>query len=427
MKKLIISLLLLGLYHSVFAQDYQKIDQIVAVVNDDVVTRSELDREVDALRERLSQQKARLPSRTVFEKQVLDRIILIRLQLQQAQRSGIRVDDTLLNDALRQLASDKGMRLSQYRDAVTKNGQTFAEFREILRKELMMQQLRQRGVARKVKVSQREIQYFLDNQNRHEEQTSEYHLLHIRLDIPENADSDVVAKRKQDANDIIKKLSAGESFNAMALTYSDGNTALEGGDLGWLPLAKLPTLFVKVAQNMKVDAIQGPLRSSSGFHIIKLAGKRGLAESTIIQTDVRHILLTPNEFLSSDETEKKLEDLYQRIAAGEDFASLAKAHSQDTASATAGGDLGWVDAGTMVASFEKVMQTIELNTVSVPFRSQFGWHILEVKARRSHDNTLAAQQAQARKQIRERKTESAFQDWLRRLRDEAYIELRLDS
>jgi peptidyl-prolyl cis-trans isomerase SurA len=419
-------LIMLLLNSAMAAEQYNDLDKIVAVVNDDIITRNELNQEVDILTERLSRQKAQLPAHNVFEKQVLERIILIRLQLQEADKSGIRIDDNILNDALRQLAAKNNMNLTRFRNTIESGGQDFAEFREDFRKELMIQQLRQRGVARKVTVSPREIQYFLENQARHGQQTLEYHLLHIRIDLPEGASVETTAAKKQKAEAMVKRLKAGEDFSAIAIAESDGAQALEGGDLGWLPLGKLPTLFANVVPQMTDHSIEGPLQSNSGFHIIKLAGKRGQKTSLITQYKVRHILIKPDEFLSDSDAEKKLGGLKQRIENKEDFSVLAKAHSQDTGSAADGGDVGWVNPGMMVEEFEQVMRQTPMNTTSAPFRTQFGWHILQVLEQRQHDNTEEAQQDEARKQIRERKMDSAFQDWLRRLRDEAYVEIRLD-
>jgi peptidyl-prolyl cis-trans isomerase SurA len=366
------------------------LNRIVAVVNDDIITSSELDHEMVSISAELQKKDTQLPPRAILEKQVLERLIVKRLQLQLAETSGIRIDDTALNTKLQELASANGVTLTQFRDVLERDGYDYARFREDLRQELAINQLRRQMVGSRLNVSDQEVDNLLANLEASGQGDAQYHLAHILIAIPEAASS--------------------EQIQAAEQRESDGQTALDGGDIGWRSLGQMPTLFIEPLKSLQPGGVSELIRSPSGFHIIKLVEQRGGERYVVRQTRVRHILLKPDALHSDEETSIRLQQLEQRIRGGEDFAALAKANSQDTLSAAKGGDLGW-----------------QPGELSQAFESQFGWHILEVMERRDYDSTEEYKRSRARQLIRSRKSDEQLLLWLRRLRDEAYVEHRLDS
>jgi Parvulin-like peptidyl-prolyl isomerase len=403
------------------------LDWIVAVVNDDVILMSELKEDLRTVREKLREQRTRIPPDEILRRQVLEQAIVTRLQLQLAEHTGIRVDDETLNRAVRGIASQNGLTLSEFRDVLEYDGYSFAKFRENVRNELILTRLRQQQVDNNIQVTDREVENFLANQVVHGSSDSEYHLSHILVALPEAAAPEQIQVARNKAERIRDQLLAGADFQEMAVAYSDGQQALQGGDLDWRKAEQLPTLFADLVAHMQPGTISELIRSSSGFHIIKLLDVRGGSKHMVDQTHARHILIRTNELMSNEEARIRLEQLRDRILDGEDFAQLARAHSDDTASATRGGDLGWVNPGDLEARFEEQMKKLLPGELSLPFETQFGWHIVQVLAHREHDSTEEFQHAKAREFIRKRKTEEELQLWLRRLRDEAYVEYRLDD
>jgi peptidyl-prolyl cis-trans isomerase SurA len=357
-------------------------------------------------------------------------MVLNRLQLQVAERTGVKVSDNQLNAAIAGIARRNSMSIAQFRSTLERDGFDFESFREDMRQEMVISRLVQRQVKQRINISEQEIDNFLATNRTQRGINAEYRLQHILISLPDGANADQIQKAKGDAIDLVNQLRAGSDFAQLAASHSDGGNALKGGDLGWRGSAQLPSLFATTVEGMQQGDISDPIRSPSGYHIIKLAELRNAGETSrhiIQQTKVRHILIRTNDVTSSDDAKERLEQLRLRLEGGEDFSALARAHSDDRGSAINGGELGWTSPGDLVKQFEAVMNEMPLNKVSQPFLSQFGWHILEVLARRQHDDTDKFVRHAARQAIGERKAEEETQPWLQRLRDEAYVEYRLDD
>ncbi|RKZ41051.1 MAG: molecular chaperone SurA [Gammaproteobacteria bacterium] len=397
------------------------LDYIVAVVNDDVIVNSTLQQELRLILEQWRKKTDRLPPQKDFEKQVLERLIMTALQLQLAKRTGIQVEDSSLNERLREMALKKHQDLQSFRQSIEKEGYSYENMRERIREQLILDRLHLRQVVSRISVTEREIDNFLANQIQQGTINHEYHLWHILIATQDAPSPEDIEASKQKANLVIKKIKQGADWHEMALQFSGSSQAAEGGDLGWRKSGEMPTLFNGVVNNMAVGEIKGPIRNSSGFHIIKLVDKRGNEQSIITQTKVRHILIKTNELVSDLEAKARLEELKFRIEQGDDFVPLARANSEDTTSAANGGLLGWVNPGDVVPEFEKVMSNLSENQVSKPFKSRYGWHLVQVLEYRKHDNTAQALRTQAKQQIRQRKIEEELESWLRQLRDEAYV------
>jgi peptidyl-prolyl cis-trans isomerase SurA len=403
------------------------LNHIAATVNDDVIMQSELDSRVEMVIEQLHKQGAQLPPESALKKQVLDRLILENLQLQMAERSGIRIDDETLNKNLRTLASQNGMTLDQFRQVLEKDGYDYIAFRENFRNQLTMNRVRQQMVDNRVEVTEQEVDHLLATAASFNDQNREYYLAHILVSVPEAASPEQIQAAQKRVDDILARLKAGADFAQMAIAESDGQQALEGGDLGWRKTGQLPSFFSGVVGELQKGQISDPIRSPSGFHLVKIVDIRGDERHVTQQTKARHILLRPDTLTSEAETKIRIQQLRDRIAQGEDFAKLARANSQDPGSGSEGGDLGWVTPGQMVPEFEKAMDELKVGEVSQPVESRFGWHLIQVLDRREQDNTENYQRTRARESIRQRKTDEELEIWLRRLRDESYVEYHLDE
>ena len=402
----------------------ERIDSIAAVVNDNVITALELERQIKNIKNQLRAQNAQLPPAEVLRKQVLEREILKQIQLQLAQMTGIRVDDNELNSTLNRIASQNNVGLREFRNLLESEGFAFAEFRENIRHDMIMARLRQREVNNRITISDQEIQNFLATQTTQGNIDDEFDISHILVSAPEAASAEEIEETQKRAEKILAKLTNGEDFQQVAIGNSDGQNALEGGKLGWRKAGQLPTLFSTIVTHMKVGEHSELIRSSSGFHIIKLNEKRSGEKHIIIQTLARHILLQPNELNTEMDVITRLRQLRERILVGDDFAEIAKSHSEDRTSATLGGDLGWVGPGQMVPQFESAMNSLKVTEVSEPFQSQFGWHIVQVQDRREVDNSEQFSKNKAREFIRQRKTDEIAETWLRQLREEAFVEIK---
>lgn len=401
------------------------LDSIIAVVNDDVITATDLERELSDVRQQLRQQNTPLPPAEVLRKQVLDRMVSKRIQLQLADANHIKIDDEALNRAILNIAAQNKLTLTELREALVQEGFSYEAYRENIRGEMTLAQLRQRQVVNRVVVTDQEVDEFLEAQAVQGSASEEYRLSHILIVVPESANVDTVDKAQRKANAVLAQLRGGADFAQLAVSESGGQQALQGGDLGWRRAGQLPTLFSGQATTMKVGEISDVIRSASGFHIIKLADKRTSEERHVVsQTHARHILIKTNELTSNDDARRKLEQLQARIQQGDDFAELARSHSDDTTNSAGGGDLGWVKPGDLVPAFEEVMNSLKANQLSTPFRTQFGWHLVEVLERRDYDDTEELLKSRARDQIRQRKIEEETVTWLRQLRDEAYVDIR---
>jgi peptidyl-prolyl cis-trans isomerase SurA len=404
-----------------------QLDSIVAVVNEEVVLSSELADELRSVRDQLRQSNTRLPSDAVLAKQVLERVVMMRLQTQTAKRNGIRVDDRQLNAALEDIASQNKMNLRQFRDAVEADGYDFPGFRERIRSEIIINRARQRLVTNRITVPEREITRYLANKSATSRQDDQVNVAQILFEVSDGASADEIARAKARGEEVLAKLSAGESFGGLAVAYSDGQNALDGGSLGWRKTSELPLVFSDAIAGLGAGESSGVVRTSSGFHIVRLVERKTDQRHLVQQTRARHILLRPGELANEKEVIARLRNLRERIANGEDFGALARAHSDDRGSALREGDLGWVNPGDTVPAFERQMDILDEGDVSEEFRSQFGWHIVQVIERRSHDSTDVVRRTAAREAIMGRKRDEELQNWLRQLRDEAYVEIRLQQ
>ncbi len=410
--------------------DYNKpvaLNSIVAVVNNDIIVRSELDKTVEQVVKSLKEKGTALPPGNVLEKQVLEKIILERLQLQLGEMTGIKIDDSTLNSELQMLAKRNSMTLTEFREVIEKDGYDYRDFREDIRKELILAQLRMQMVSRRIKVTDQEVDNLLANLSASNQGNASYRLAHILVALPEAASPDEIQAAETKAAGILERLNADEDFAGIAIAESDGQSALEGGELGWRSIGQLPTLFVEPVQTMAAGELSGLIRSPGGFHIIKVLEMKGGERYIIQQTRARHILIKQDAIHSDEECRVRIEMLAARIQGGDDFATIARASSQDTVSAAKGGDLGWISLGDMMPEFETAMNVTTTGELSPVFKSRFGWHVLQVTDRRDYDNTDEFKRSRARQLIRKRKTDEQLFLWLRRLRDEAYIDYRLAS
>lgn len=431
------------------------LDAIVAVVDDDVITRRELDAATARIEAQMRQRKVPIPPRPVVEKQVLDRMILNRLQFRAAERNGITVDDATLNTAIETLAQRNNMNLTQLRQTVEKDGISFAQFRDDVRQEIMGVRLRQKLVDSQIQVSDQDVdnlQAQLAGLSMNDGNASkngnegaggggsrQYRVAQILIALPEGASPRQIEDTKRKAEEVLAQLRQGADFGQMAIRVSASQQALEGGEIGWRSAEQLPTVFSTVAPRLKPGQISDLIRSSSGFHIVKLLEVRGggaearpapapsspTQQGLVNQTHVRHILLRTSPQRSDDEARRQLEQLRQRIRGGEDFAELARTQSDDKGSAERGGDLGWVSPGMLVPSFEQTMNALKPNEVSAPVKTQFGWHLVQVLERRQAQATPEAARVRTREALMRRRSDEEWELMLRRLRDEAYVEVRL--
>lgn len=406
---------------------YVPLDRIIAIVNEDVVMQSELEQRLRAVRGQLREEGARLPPGPVLERQVLDSLIQGRIQLQLAARAGIRVDDETLNRAINNIAAENQVTLGEFRQILEADGYNYQQFREDIRDQITLGQLRQRQVENRINVTEREIDDFLANREFQGDAEAEIRISHILLALSAEAPAAEIEQARQGATELRRKLLAGADFAETARRVSDGGNADNGGDLGWRKMAEVPTLFAEYIPDLGKGDISEPIRSPSGFHLIRIADIKGAEQSIVAQTRARHILIRTGELMTEAEAREKLSQLKARIEGGDDFGLLARGNSDDTASAIAGGDLGWRSPGELAPEFQRAMDALAIGQISAPFQTGFGWHIVEVLERRQYDNTESLKRGRARGAIRARKLEEATQNWARELRDEAYVEYRLNA
>ena len=403
------------------------LDRIIAVVNDDVIMQSELVNKIRTIKAQIEQQKSEMPPNEILTKQVLENLILMKLQLQLAASTGVVVDDETLNQTINRIAEQNKVSLAKFREILERDGYNYERFREDIRDEITISRLKQRHVDNRITVTDNEIDNFLATEKHQGGAENEYRLSHILIATPEEATAEEKAQARMVANKVLEDLANGEDFAKLAMSLSAGKQAAQGGDLGWRKATEIPSLFADVVIHMKEGETSKVIESPGGFHIIKLTGLRTSDKHIVTQTKARHILMHPNELLTDNDISKKLNQLKTRIKGGEDFAALAKSHSEDAASAVNGGELGWVNPGMMVPEFEAQMNQLKPGEISDPFKTQFGWHIVQVLERREHDNSKDIQRDKARETIRQRKIAEAEQNWVKQLRDEAYVEYRLDE
>ncbi len=403
------------------------LDRIVAVVNDDVIMQSELEEKLRTVKNQLEQQGTALPPAGMLEKQILDRLILNKLQLQLASSTGIRIDDETLNRTISNIASENNVSLTQFREILEKDGYSYEHFREDIRNEIIITRLRERNVDNRITVTDREIDNFLTTKEQQGPIENEYRISHILIATPEAATPEEIEQARLVGLKVLEDLANGQDFAELAKSVSEGKQASEGGDLGWKKAGDIPSLFSDYIVDMKEGDVSELIQSPSGFHIIKLSGFRSSEKNIVTQTHTRHILIKPNELTTENDVKVRLEQLKLRIEGGDDFAELARAHSEDTVSAAEGGDLGWVNPGSLVHDFETQMNKLEPGQISEPFNTEFGWHIVQVLDRREYDNSEDLKRNRAREAIRKKKIEEAHENWLRDMRDNAYVEYRIDD
>jgi len=403
------------------------IDSVVAVVNDDVITRHELDDRVREVVRQLQKQDTPLPAADVLEKQILERMINDILLAQYAKETGVRVDDVQLNQAITRIAQQNNFpSLAEFRAKLEADGVDFMKFREEIRGEIISTRLREREIESKLVISDGEVDNYLANKAKMGNAGEEFHLAHILVVVPEQASAEKIQAARERAEQALSQLKSGTDFAQVAAGSSDAKDALKGGDLGWLPGDRIPPLFANELQNLKPGQTTAVLRSPSGFHILKLVEKRsGNAPVVITQTHARHILIKTSEIVSESEAKSRLMEIKQRIEGGADFADQAKRYSQD-GSAQQGGDLDWLSPGQTVPEFEEAMNKLKPGQMAA-VQSQFGWHLIQVLERRNTDVSEQQKRQQARVAIGTFKSDEQFQDWLRQLRDRAFVEYRLEE
>jgi peptidyl-prolyl cis-trans isomerase SurA len=407
--------------------DIVALDRIVAVVDNDVITRGELDHRLRIIRQQLEKQGTPLPPAEALEKQVLERMITDLLQLQYAARTGLRVDDNQLDKTIERIAEQNKLSLAEFRTALESEGIAFAQFREDIRREILLARLREREVDNRINVTEAEIDNLLTSKSSRGETDDELEVWHILIRVPEQATPEELQKLRGKAEEALKKLQEGADFGQISAGYSDAPNALEGGKLGWKKLSQLPELFQTTLKPLQKGELSSILRSPNGFHILKVNDRKGNSTSLVVQqTHARHILIKSSEVVTDAEAQRRLADLKERVDNGASFEELARQYSED-GSASKGGDLGWINPGDTVPDFEKAMNALAPGETSAPVRTPFGWHLIQVLERRSQDMTKEAARLRARQEIKSRKADEAYQDWLRELRDRAYVEYRLED
>jgi peptidyl-prolyl cis-trans isomerase SurA len=401
------------------------LDRIAAIVNDGLVLKSELDAQMDSVTKRLTEQKVELPSQSVLRQQVLDRLILQEIQTQQAKRVGLTISDEQLNSALQEIAARNKIPFDQLPTALAAQGVDYKLYRDSMRKELTLNTLRQRDVIARITVTPHELEQYLARQQS-AAANDEFNVSHILLSLPAAATPQQLAEISQKAQDLVARANKGEDFGQLAIANSNSQTALDGGQLGWRKGSQLPQFILDLVTKMKPGEVSAAVRTPSGFHIVKLNERRGGEAQVIVnQIHLRHILLKTNELDDDETVRQKLAKLRERILAGEDFAGIAATTSQDPGSAPDGGDLGWSGPGAFVPEFDKAIADLKPNEISEPFKSRYGWHIVQMLGTRTYDSTDDVRRQKAFAAIRESKADEETELWLRRLRDEAFVEIKM--
>lgn len=404
------------------------LDGVAAIVNEGVVLKSQVRDQTALIIERAAQSDPpmALPPADILREQILERLVIQEIQKQRAELIGLQISDQMLNQAIAQFAERQGVKFEDMPAILAQDGVSYATFRREFRDELLLDQLRQIDVGRRIQVSPREIEQCIADLEGNVAVNSDYNLSHILISLPESATADQLSDAQSKANDIYEQLQNGAEFAEMAVRYSEAQTALEGGALGWMKGNQLPTLYTDVVVSMGAGDFSKPFRGSNSFHIVRVNDLRSADQrSEVDQVNVRHILITPNEIIDDETAKQRLENALERIADGEDFGEIAKLMSDDPGSANSGGDMGWSGPGTFVPEFDDVVNSSEVGDISEPFRSRFGWHIVEVLGRRVYDNTEDLKESNCVARIQNGKIEEETQLWTRRLRDEAFVEKRI--
>jgi len=402
------------------------LDRVIAIVNEGVVLQSQLETQSALIADRLQAQGSQLPPADVIRQQVLERLILQEIQVQRAGRLGVQVPDEMLNEALRDVAKRNNIEFERMPQALEQQGVDYATYREEMRREIMLSMLRQRDVFPRIYVSPREVEQALERDASQAGVNTEYDVSHILLSLPESATTEEMAKVEATARDVHSRAAKGEDFGQLALAYSKAQSALERGKLGWRRMGQLPQFIGDLVMKMNPGDVSEPVRTPTGFHIVRLDGTRGGESGPVMveQLHSRHVLMRPNEVQDDATTRQRLSAIRDRILAGEDFAALASVTSEDPGSASRGGDLGWTSPGAFDPAFEEVLARLQTDEISEPFRTQFGWHIVQLLGRRTYDQSDELRRQRVVTALRESKVDEETELWLRRLRDEAYVEIR---
>ncbi len=424
---ILITLLAIGTFSTKNHAALVLIDRIAVVVDQDVIMQSEIDERIRAIKAQFAAQpNTRVPADDVLQNQVIERLIIENLQLQMADRAGIRISDAELNEALSSIAAQNNLSLDQFRIALANDGMSWSAMREQVRREFAISRVQQGIMRRRIQVSEQEVKNFLASDLGASLTADQYRLGHILLALPDNPGAEDIRRVKSRAENLHEQLLAGEDFASLAIEWSSGQNALSGGDMGWRKPVQLPSIFSDLVEEMAVGDIRGPIKSGRGFHLIKLTEKRGAtSEGKIEQTQVRHVLVQPNEIRSDREAEDLAKTLREEIINGRDFEEVAKLYSDDPGSALSGGDLGWTRQGVFVPEFEQTMNDSEINEVSEVFRSSHGYHFLEVTGRRVEDFSERFRMGQAENYLRNQKFDEELDSWLREIRDEAFVEIKI--
>jgi peptidyl-prolyl cis-trans isomerase SurA len=405
--------------------DYKELDAIVAVVENDVILASEMLSRLKTVREQFSANDVEMPPTNILVSQIMERLVVEALQVQEAERRGVTIDDETLTRAVSGFAEQNNMTLEQFSQRLASEGRNYAEFREQIRREMLMQRLQRGVVNRRIAISDQEIEALLNSPYYKELLSDEFRVGHILLAIDSRADQETVARAQAESERIVQELRDGADFTQMAVANSAGSRALEGGDLGWRKAAALPTLFAEQVLELEVGEVADPITSASGIHVVKLLDQRGAGVQSEQQTLVRHILVMPSEIRTEAQTKSLIEEIYQQLLDEADFAELAEEYSEDPGSALNGGDLGWTSGNEFVAAFQKAMAETATGAFSPPFNSQYGWHVLEVLDRREEDMSEEARRNMAVQILHGRRFEEELEKWTKELRDEAFVEVRL--
>jgi peptidyl-prolyl cis-trans isomerase SurA len=402
------------------------LDRVAAVVNDGIVLQSDLDRQLQVITERMQQAGQQPPPRNVLRPQVLERLVLQELQMQRAERLGIQVTDEILNSALTDVAQRNSLKFSDLPEALEQQGVDYRAYRDEMRKEMTVTALRQRDVYARIYVSPREVDQCVTKRKGSPAETQEYNLAHILVAVPASATTEQIAERSARAQGIYERATGGEDFAQLAIAYSDAGTALEGGALGWRKAEQLPSFVAETVPAMQAGQVTEPIRTPSGLHLFKLLELRGAEPAALVsQVHARHILLETNEIEDDETVRQKLSRIRERVIDGESFEAIASVTSADTGSAAKGGDLGWQGPGTFVPEFEQQLDALSENELSEPFKTQFGWHLLQLLGRRTYDATDDVIRNRCFAQMREARADEETELWLRRLRDEAFVDYRM--
>jgi len=426
-KKRIVFILLGFLISTNTYTKIELIDRVVAVVDSGVIMESQLNSRVEEILIRLKNDKAQLPPLNLLEEQVLDRLIIEEIQLQLADRAGIKISDSELNQTLSRVSSQNNLSLEEFRLKLEAEGTSYKSFRDTIKKELIIQRVQRGKVGAKIDISEQELENFINSEEGRTQLAEQYNVQHILLSVKSGLSEIEIEAIENEAVSLLERLENGESFEKLAASYSAGQKALEGGFLGWRTSAELPSLFAEVVSGLTVGEVAQPVRSGAGFHILKLTEKRGNTVKFLDQTLARHILVQPSEIRTENQAEVLINDIYKRLKEGEDFKQLARQFSEDPGSKMDGGELGWSNPGDYDPAFEMTLNATEIGQLSEPIKSSFGWHIIEVMDRRNEDVSQEEQKNRAYQIIFKRKFDQELQSTLIELRAEAYVDIKLTS